>query len=63
MVKKANEKWKMCVDITDLNRACPKDNYPLLRINILVDSIASHQLLSFMDAFFGYNQIKLDEPD
>ena len=63
MVKKANGKWKMCVDFTDLNRACPKDNYPFLRIDILVDSTASHQLLSFMDAFFGYNQIKLDEPD
>ena len=53
----------MCMDFTDLNRACPKDSYPLLRIDILVDSIARHQLLSFMDAFSGYNQIKLDEAD
>ena len=53
----------MCVDFTDLNRACPKDSYPLLRIDILVDSTARHQLLSFMDAFSGYNQIKLDEAD
>jgi len=37
MVKKVNEKWRMCVDFTELNRACPKDSYPLLRINILVD--------------------------
>ena len=51
----------MCVDFTDLNKACPKDSYPLPWIDILVDSIARHQLLSFMDAFFGYNQIKLDE--
>ena len=38
MVKKANGKWRMCVDFTDLNKACPKDNYPLPRIDILVDS-------------------------
>ena len=37
MVKKANGKWQMCVDFTDLNRACPKDSYPLLRIDTLVD--------------------------
>ena len=37
MVKKVNEKWRMCVDFTELNRVCPKDSYPLLRINILVD--------------------------
>ena len=53
----------MCVDFTDLNKACPKDSYPLPWIDILVDSIARHQLLRFMDAFFGYNQIKLDEAD
>ena len=53
----------MCMDFTDLNRACPKDSYPLLRIDILVDSTARHQLLSFMNAFSGYNQIKLDEAD
>ena len=51
----------MCVDFTDLNKACPKDSYPLSRIEILVDSTARHQLFSFMDTFFGYNQIKLDE--
>ena len=51
----------MCVDFTDLNKTCSKDSYPLPWIDILVDSIARHQLLSFMDAFFGYNQIKLDE--
>ena len=55
MVKKANGKWRMCVDFMDLNMACPKDSYPLIRIDILVDSTTKHQLLSFMDAFFGYN--------
>ena len=51
----------MCVDFTDLNKAWPKDSYPLPRVDILVDSTARHQLLSFMDAFSGYNQIKLDK--
>ena len=63
MVKKANGKWRMCVDFTELNKACPNDNFPLPRIDLLIDSTAGHQLLSFMDAFFGYNQIKLDEAD
>ena len=63
MVKKANGKWRMCVDFTDLNRACPKDSYPLPRIDTLVDSTVRHELLSFMDAFLGYNQIKMKEDD
>lgn len=53
----------MCVDFTNLNRACPKDSYPLPRSDFLVDSMAGHQLLSFMDIFSGYNQIRLDEDD
>ena len=53
MVKKVNGKWMMCVDFTNLNRACPKDSYRLPRIDILVDSTVRHQLLSFMDAFSG----------
>ena len=61
MVKKSNGKWRMCVDFTELNKACPKDSFPLPRIDQLVDSIAGHKLLSFMDAFSGYNQIFMDE--
>jgi len=63
MVMKANRKWRMYVDFTDLNKVCPKDSYPLPRVDVLVDSTARHQLLSFMDAFSSYNQIKLDEAD
>ena len=62
-VKKTNGKWRMCADFTDLNKACPKDSYSLPRIDTLVDSSARHQLLSFMDAFSGYNQIKMEEVD
>ena len=42
IVKKANEKWRMCVDFTDLNKAYPKDSYPLPRVDVLVDSMAQH---------------------
>ena len=63
MVKKSNGKWRMCVDFTDLIKACPKDSFPLPRIDQLVDSTTRHKLLSFMDAFSGYNQILMDEDD
>ena len=63
MVKKPNGKWRMCVDFTDLNRACPKDSYPLPQIDTLVNSTARHELLSFMDAFSSYNQIRMKEED
>ena len=63
MVKKANGKWRMWVDFTDMNKACPKDSHPLPRVDVLVDSTAQHQLLSFMDAFSSYNQIRMDEAD
>ena len=63
MVKKVDGKWTMCVDFTDLNKTCPKDSYPFPLVNVLVDSTAQHQLLSFMDTFLGYNQIRMDEAD
>ena len=63
MIKKANGKWRICVDFTDLNKACPKDSYLLPRIDQLVDSTTGHRLLSFMDAFSRYNQIRMDEAD
>ena len=51
------------MDYTDLNKTCPKDYFPLPRIDQLVDSTSGHELLSFMDAFSDYNQIKMDPAD
>ena len=63
LVKKANGKWRLCSKFTDINRACPKDSFPLPRIDLIVDATAGHELLSFMDAFSGYNQISMDLDD
>ena len=62
-VKQPNGTWRMYINFTDLNRACPKDSYPLPKIDKLVDSIAGHELMSFMDAFSGYHQISLARED
>ena len=55
------EKWKMavCVDFTDLNKACLKDPFPMPQIGQLVDATAGHPRMSFLDAFQGYHQILL----
>ncbi|RDX93637.1 hypothetical protein CR513_24077, partial [Mucuna pruriens] len=63
LVKKANGKWRMCTDYTDLNKACPKEPYPLPSIDRLVDEASSFALLSFMDAYSRYNQIKMHPQD
>ena len=63
LVKKPNGKWRTCVDFTNLNKACPKDSIPLARIDQLVDTTSGHALLSFMDAYSGYNQIPMHVPD
>jgi hypothetical protein len=62
-VKKANGKWRMCTDYTDLNKACPKDPFPLPCIDKLVDNSAGYKYLSFMDAYSGYNQIPMQPED
>ena len=59
VVKKKSEKWRVCVDFTDLNKACLKDPFPMPRINQLVDATAGHPQMSFLDAFQGYHQIPL----
>ncbi|XP_077226380.1 uncharacterized protein LOC143859605 [Tasmannia lanceolata] len=59
----SNEKWRICKDFMDLNKACPKDCYPLPRIDHLIDATAGHEMLSFMGAFSGYNQIQMNGPN
>ena len=53
----------MCVDFTDLNKACPKDSFPLSKIDLIVDATSKHELLNFLDAFSGYHQIKMHPHD
>ena len=57
LVKKKNEKWRMCVDFKDLNKVCPKDLFPFSWIDQLVDATVGHPQMSFLDAFQGYHQI------
>jgi hypothetical protein len=63
LVRKKDGKWRMCVDYTGLNKACPKVPYPLPRIDQIVDSTAGCETLSFLDAYSGYHQIKMKESD
>ena len=61
VVCKENWKWRLCIDFTDVNKACPKDPFPLPRIDQIVDSTAGCDLLSFLDAYSGYHQIFMAE--
>jgi hypothetical protein len=63
LVKKKGGKWRMCVDYTGLNKACPKVPYPLPHIDQIMDSTAGCETLSFLDAYSEYHQIKMKESD
>ena len=63
VMPKQNRKPRVYVDFTDLNKACPKDSFPLPHIDRLVDATAGHELLTFLDAFSGYNQILMHPDD
>jgi len=63
MVKRSNDKWRMCMDYTDLNMAYPKDTYPLSNIDWLVDNMAGNELFSFLDAYSRYNHIQMYLPE
>ena len=63
VVKKKNRKWRVCVDFIDINKACPKDSFPLPHIDRLVEVTAGNELLYFLDVFSGYNQIMMNLDD
>ncbi|GJW89063.1 hypothetical protein Tco_0164403 [Tanacetum coccineum] len=63
MVKKSDNSWRMCVDFKDLNKACPKDGYPLPEILWKVESLCGFPFKCFLDAYKGYHQIQMAEED
>jgi hypothetical protein len=63
MVEKSNGEWRMCIDFTDLNKACLKDELPLPRIDSLVDAAATLELMSLLDCYSGYHQIWMKKED
>ncbi|GKU96286.1 hypothetical protein SLEP1_g9534 [Rubroshorea leprosula] len=62
-VHKKNGQLRVCVDFHDLNQACPKDDFSLPIIELMVDATMGHEVLSFMDGFSSYNQIRMDPKD
>src|SRR3990170_4213886 len=63
LVLKKNGTWRMCVDYIDLNKACPKDPFALPHIDQIINSTAGCECLCFLDAYFGYHQIKMAVED
>jgi Reverse transcriptase (RNA-dependent DNA polymerase) len=62
-VRKKNGQIRICVDFRDLNKACPKDDFPLPVTKIIIDHTSSYEVFSFMDGYAGYNQIKMASED
>ena len=63
LVKKKISKWRVCINFINLNYACPNDNFLLPKIDQIVDVTVGHELLSFIDVYSGYNQIKMHPSD
>jgi hypothetical protein len=63
LVPKNNGKWRMCIDYTSVNKACPKDPFPLPRIDLVVDLTVGCDLLSFLDAYSSLHRIPLADAD
>jgi hypothetical protein len=57
MVKKKNGMWQMCIDFIDLNKCCPKDDFPLARIDQIIDSVVASEMMALLDCFSRYHQI------
>ena len=62
-MKKKNGQIRCCVDFRNLDKACPKDEFPLPNIDLLIDSATGSSMFSFMDGYNGYNQIKMAAED
>ena len=63
VVPKKNGKLRICMDCTHLNKACPNDSYHLPQIDQMVDATSGYNRISFLDAYFGYNQIPMNPED